>query len=61
MRTVLRYVDGRAVWSENTPAYAGSIRWGGTTSFGAPGAYEQNRISSKVKREQERAERAGKA
>jgi hypothetical protein len=54
------YLDGRWQWLDEGPAYAGSIRWGGTTVFSGPGAHELNRLSSLRKTAKERAERAAK-
>ena len=34
MRTVLRYIDGRAIWSENVPASPGSSKIGGSLVTG---------------------------
>jgi hypothetical protein len=48
MRTVLRYENGRTIWSESTPASTGSSRLGGELVIGAPGPWEQNRIKARA-------------
>jgi hypothetical protein len=57
MRTVLRYENGRAIWSDNIPASTGSSRLGGQLVVGGPGSVEMGRIQARIVRA--RMERAG--
>jgi hypothetical protein len=45
MRTILGYVDGRAIWSDNVPASPGSMPIRGSLVQGGPGRYDRERTA----------------
>lgn len=55
MRTVLRYENGRTIWSDSVPASTGSSRLGGELVQGDHGPVEQGRIQSRAQRARETA------
>jgi hypothetical protein len=55
MRTILRYEDGRPVWSDNVPSSVISRRISGSLVQGGPGPWETRR---QVKRATDAAKRA---
>jgi hypothetical protein len=59
MRRIVAYEGSRPVWSENTPAYGGSIRFGGALDFGASGTIgmRRDRKRNHAVRERETRER----
>lgn len=50
MRTILRYVDGKAVWSDNTPASPGFIAIRGQLVTGEPGVNDPIRHRDQQRR-----------
>jgi hypothetical protein len=55
---VTGYIDGVPQWSENTPAYGGSIRFGGSLDFGASGTIGMRRDRKRNHAARERDELA---
>lgn len=61
MRTILGYIEGRAVWSENQPSSAQPANWfHGSLVQGAPGPAENERARKRV-RDREAANAAQRA
>ena len=62
MRTIVRYVDGRAVWSENTPASpVMHASRGGTLVVGTPAVSKRDAYRAFVRAEQAKLDAALRA